>query len=131
MTAITTSGSAGAAAYEPVTREAGRDVASVREDGQHLAGMLRAAVGFRVDGPEGRVGVLTAVVPEYDDGPPDRIEIATGLFIVTSVDAPFAEVASVDPLRCRVGIRVVPERRRASPREIARRVRRFLRVGGR
>jgi hypothetical protein len=93
--------------------------------------MLRAAVGFRVDGPEGRVGVLVAVVPDFGDGLPDRIEIATGLFVVSSVDVPFVEVVSVDPLWRRVVIGVLPGRRRASRRHTARRLERFLRLGGR
>jgi hypothetical protein len=112
-------------------RATGGEVVSVREHRQRLATMLRAAIGFRVDCPEGRVGILTAVLPEYDDTAPDRIEIASGIFIVTALTVPFAEVASVDPLRRGVSIRGMPERRRASRREMARRVRQFLRAGGR
>jgi hypothetical protein len=111
--------------------DVGPDVVSVRDERRRLAGMLRAALGFRVDGPEGRVGVLVAVLPDYGDGLPDRIEIATGFFVVTSVDVPFVEVVSVDPLSRRVAIGVLPERRRASRRQIARRLERFLRAGGR
>ena len=129
MTANTTCG--GLVTGEPDTGEAGRGIVSVLERRQRLAGMLRSAVGFRVDGPEGRVGVLTSVTPEDRDAPPDGVEIATGLFIVTTLAIPFADVARVDPLRRRVHIRVMPERRRASPGELARRVRRFLRAGGR
>jgi hypothetical protein len=111
--------------------DVGGDVVSVRDERTRLAGMLRAAVGFRVDGPEGRVGVLGAVVPDFGDGLPDRIEIATGLFVVSSVDVPFVEVVSVDPLWRRVVIGVLPERGRASRGQTARRLGRFLRAGGR
>jgi hypothetical protein len=121
----------GEAASRSVTLTAGPDVVSAREERRRLAGMLRAGVGFRVDGPDGRLGVLHAVVPDYGDGLPDRIEIATGLFLITSVDVPFGQVVSVDPFSRRVGIGELPERRRASRRHVARAVRRFRRAGGR
>jgi hypothetical protein len=114
----------GLATGEPETGGVGGEIVSVLERRQRLAGMLRSAVGFRVDGPEGRVGVLTSVTP-------DGVEIATGLFIVTTLAIPFADVAGVDPLRRRVHIRVMPEPRKITPGELARRVRRFLRARGR
>ncbi len=129
MAAGTRSGSGRPVAGKRVAAP-GREVVSVREHRQRLAAMLRTSIGFRVDCPEGRVGVLTAVLPEYDDLPPDRIEIATGFFIVTAVTVPFTDVASVDPIRRRVAIRTVPERRRCTRREMARRVRQFLHAGG-
>jgi hypothetical protein len=113
-----------------VLRATGGDVVSARARRAGLAAALRAAAGFRVDCPEGRVGVLTAILPEHDDAPPDRIEVASGLFIVTAVNVAFADVSGVDPARRRVFIRVVPERRPAGRHEIARRVRWFLRAGG-
>jgi hypothetical protein len=119
------------AAHEPVALEVAPDVVSVRDERQRLAGMLRAAEGFRVDGPDGRVGVLAAVVPDYGDGLPHRVEVRTGLFLVTSVDVPFGQVASVDPFARRVGISVVPEPRRATRRQTSGRIRRFRRAGGR
>jgi hypothetical protein len=118
-------------ASQPVADGLGPGVVLVRDERRRLAAMLRTAVGFRVDGPEGRVGVLRAVVPDFGDGLPDRIEIATGLFLVTSVDVSFVEVMSVDPFGRRVGIGIVPDRRRASRPQAARNVRRFLRKGGR
>jgi hypothetical protein len=131
MTARTTRGSGRSVDGRPDLRAAGGDVVSARGRRTGLAAALRAAVGFRVDCPEGRVGILTAVLPEYDDLPPDRIEIASGLFIVTAVNVAFADVVGVEPGRRRVSIAVVPERRRASRLEIARRVHRFLQAGGR
>jgi hypothetical protein len=92
--------------------------------------MLRTSIGFRVDCPEGRVGVLTAVLPEYDDLPPDRVEIASGFFIVTAVTVPFRDIASVDRIGRRVVMRTVPARRRATRFEVAHRVRQFLHAGG-
>lgn len=112
-------------------RTAGTDeVVSVREYRLRLAAMLRASIGFRVDCPEGRLGVLTAVLPEYDDLPADRIEVASGFFVVTAVTVAFTDVASVDVTRRRVVIRTAPQRRRGSGAETARRVRRFLQAGG-
>jgi hypothetical protein len=115
-----------------IDRRRGRTVApaftgSGREDRRRLADALLAAVGFRVDGPEGRIGVLTAVGQLGEDGLPQSLTIATGLFVVRSVQMPFASVVDVDPIRRRVGVRVGPERARVSPREIALRARRFLR----
>jgi hypothetical protein len=131
MTAGTTDGSGRLVAGKRALGAPGGDVVSIREYRQHLAEMLRRSVGFRVDCPEGRVGVVTAVVPEYGDVAPDHIEIRSGLFIVSTVSVSFSDVVGVDGVRRRVSIRVVPERRRVGRREIARRVRRFLRAGGR
>jgi hypothetical protein len=117
----------GTTASRSVTLSDGPDVVSARDERRRLAAMLRAGVGFRVDGPDGRVGVLSAVVPDYGDGLPDRIEIATGLFLIASVGVPFGQVVSVDPFSRRVGIGVAPEPRRATRRQVARAVRRFRR----
>jgi hypothetical protein len=132
MAAGTTFGSGRPTAGREVVPSATRDVVSARErTPPPPAVMVRAAIGFRVDCPEGRVGVLTAVFPEDDDVAPDRIEIASGLFILTALTVPFRDVVSVDRSRRRVSIGVVPERRRGSRRAIARRVHEFLRAGGR
>lgn len=131
MTAGTTRRSGQSVAVRGTPSVAGRDVVSARDQHERLAAMLRQAIGYRVVCPEGRVGVLAAVKPEYDDVIPDRIEIASGLFIVAVVSVGFTDVVSVDPLRGRVFIGSVPERRRGSRREIARRVRRFVRASGR
>ena len=132
MTAKPTSRTTGGGGvYQSVAEGLGPDVVSVRDERCRLAAMVRAAVGFRVDGPEGRVGVLSAVIPDFGDGPPDSIKIATGIFLVTSVDVPFVEVVSIDPFGRRVGIGVVPERRPLSRRQTARSLHRFLRAGGR
>ena len=93
----------------PATLPPGPNVVSARDEQRRLAGMLRAGVGFRVDGPDGRVGVVSAVVPDYGGGPPERIEIATGLFAIGAV----------------------PERRSQTRQQVARAVRRFRRAGGR
>lgn len=109
---------------------AGTRAPSVRERAAPSAALVRAAIGFRVDGPEGRVGILTAVLPEDDDTATDRVEIASGIFIVTALTVSVVDVVSVDRSRRRVSIGVVPERRPGSRPEVARRVRQFLRAGG-
>ena len=129
MTVGTRSGSGRPVVGKPMVA-ASREVVSVREHRLRLAAMLRASIGYRVDSPEGRVGVLTAVLPEYDDLPADRIEVASGFFVVTAVTVAFTDVASVDVIRRRVLIRRVQERRRGTRLEMARRVRQFLHAGG-
>ena len=131
MSVQTTSGNGGPVTDEGVIGQTGSDIVSVRNDREVLAGVLRSGVGFRVDCPEGRVGVLTRVIPDDYGLVPARIEVATGLFIVVGVEIPFAEVASVDPQRRRVFLRSVPERRRRSPSEMTRTLQHFLRAGGR
>jgi hypothetical protein len=109
----------------------GPDVVSFRDERRRVATMLRAAVGFRVDGPDGRLGVLTAVVPDFGERLPERIRIVSGLYLIASVDVPFVHVVRVDPLGRRVDIDVIPALRSASRRQAARNVHRFLRAGGR
>lgn len=105
------------------------DVVSVRSQRRRLASSLREASGFRVDGPEGRVGVLAAVAIPEGDLLPDHIDVVTGLFIKKVARVSFADVAGVDPVQRRVRIRIVPEWPRKTRRETARRVRRFVRTG--
>src|SRR6266705_3496874 len=81
VSVLTTSGNGGLVTDERVIGKTGSDIVSVRNDREVLAGMLCSAVGFRVDCPEGRVGVLTRVIPDHDGLLPARIEVATGLFI--------------------------------------------------
>jgi hypothetical protein len=131
MAAGTTYGSGRSTAGSEVLPDATDDVVSAREHRRPPPAVVRAAIGFGVDCPEGHVGVLTAVLPEDDDIAPDRIEIASGLFIVTALTVRAGDVVSVDRPRRRVSIGVVPERRRPSRQVIARRVRQFLRAGGR
>ena len=130
MAAGTISESGRSAAGHRGTGAAAGDVVSVREHRRPPPGVVRAAIGFRVDCPEGRVGILTAVLPEDDDLTADRIEIASGLFIVTAVTVGCGAVESVDHSRRRVSIGVVPDVRRSSRPAVAHRVRQFMRAGG-
>jgi hypothetical protein len=59
---------------------------------------------------QGRPAIATPMPPRALEVERDVVSArATGLFRVTSLAVPFAQVVSVDPLRRRVGIGVVPE----------------------
>jgi hypothetical protein len=80
--------------------------------------------GFRVDGPEGRVGYVKSVTSEASPRAPDTLHVATGLFIVRVVPVPAADIVDVEPERRRLLIRRMVQRPR-SP-HIAEALRRFL-----
>lgn len=94
-----------------------------------LAERLRRAVGFRVDGPEGRVGTLRALVPG-DLGTEPGLRVDVGLFIRREVGIPLRDVREVDPDRRRVLVARVPRIPRRGRAELARRVREFLHASG-
>jgi len=90
---------------------------------------LRRAVGFRVDGPEGRIGTLRAFVPG-DLGAEPRMRVDVGLFIAREAGIPVRDVREVDPQRRRILVAGVPSIPRRGPAELARCVRRFVRASG-
>ena len=94
-----------------------------------LAERVRRAVGFRVDGPEGRIGTLRALVPG-DLGAEPRMRVDVGLFIRRAVDIPLRDVREVDSERRRVLVHRVPTIPRRPRAELARVVRRFMRASG-
>jgi hypothetical protein len=59
--------------------------------------------GFRVDSPEGRVGVVEAVMGEEDE--PAALAVRGGLFMLRTVFVPIDEVASIDPRAERIVLR--------------------------
>jgi len=85
---------------------------------------LAGVEGFRVDGPEGRVGYVKSVSSETSGGAPDTLHVATGLFIVRVVPLPASEIVDVEPERRRLVIRRMLRRSRQP--NIAEVVRRFL-----
>jgi hypothetical protein len=119
-------GSATRATRDP--RRAEPAVVSVRDQRRRLARRVRKAVGFRVDGPEGRIGVLTAIEAGDRGDASDHIEVRTGLFIMRTARIPVADVLGVDPARHLVRVRTMPECPQATRHETARRVRRFVRT---
>jgi hypothetical protein len=52
--------------------------------------------GYRVDGPDGRVGVVTSVSASRNDGPLDTIHVVTGLFIVRVTPVAVSEILEID-----------------------------------
>jgi len=88
------------------------------------SGDIAGVEGFRVDGPEGRVGVVVGVSATAPGAPPDTIHVGTGLFVVRDVPVPASEIVRIDGERHCVHIRSMVRRRR-SP-HVARMLRRFL-----
>lgn len=85
---------------------------------------LAGVEGFRVDGPEGRVGYVKSVSSAASPSAPDTLHVATGLFIVRVVPVPASDIVDVEPERRRLLIRRMVQRPR-SP-HIAEALRRFL-----
>jgi hypothetical protein len=104
--------------------------AEVVDSSAVLEERLRRAVGFRVDGPEGRIGTLRAVVPG-DVGAAPQTRVDVGLFVRREVAIPLSEVRQVDPERRRVVVGSVPRIRRPARAVLARQVRRYLRAADR
>jgi hypothetical protein len=94
-----------------------------------LAERLRRAVGFRVDGPEGRIGRVRALVPG-DLGVVPQVRVDVGLFVRKEIRIPLDDVREVDRERRRVLVDSVPRIPRRGRAELARRVRRFVRTSG-
>ncbi len=63
--------------------------------------------GFRVDGPEGRVGVIEAVLGHEDE--PTTLAVREGLFALRIVHVPIEQVAEVQPRAERIVLRSRPE----------------------
>jgi hypothetical protein len=63
--------------------------------------------GFRVDGPEGRVGVVSAVLGHEDE--PTMLAVREGLFALRTVYVPIEQVAEVQPRAERIVLRSRPE----------------------
>lgn len=106
------------------------DVVAIRP-GIALAPALHTAAGFRVDGPDGRIGVLRGVAPAGPGGGPQRLLVSVGLFITITVSIAAADVVSVDVERRRIVVATTPPLPRRAPAELARRVRRFVRTAAR
>lgn len=85
---------------------------------------IGAVEGFRVDGPDGRIGVVTRVSSSTVDGPADTIHVVTGLFIVRVVPVAGSEIVQIDTERRRVVIRSMVRLSRTP--NVAGMLRRFL-----
>lgn len=63
---------------------------------------LAGCCGFRVDGPDGRVGYVAAVLPE-------ALEVRVGLFARRTLTVPGEAVETISPRRRVVALREPPE----------------------
>jgi hypothetical protein len=91
-----------------------------RPEARDIAGIE----GFRVDGPEGRVGVVTTVSSSTGGEPADTVNVVMGLFIVRVVSVAASEIVRIDADHGRVHIRSMLRQPR-SP-NAAQMLRRFL-----
>jgi hypothetical protein len=80
--------------------------------------------GYRVDGPDGRVGVVTSVSASRNDGPLDTIHVVTGLFIVRVTPVAVSEILEIDADRRCLLIRTMLRPPRSS--NVARMLRRLF-----
>ena len=85
---------------------------------------LSGVEGYRVDGPDGRVGVVTSVTASRHDGPLDTIHVVTGLFIVRLTPVAETEILEIDAERRRLFIRAML--RPAGSPSVVGMLRRFL-----
>ena len=65
--------------------------------------------GYRVDGPEGRVGIVEAVLGEEDE--PVTLAVREGLFALRTVYVPIEDVIEVHPRAERIVVRSRPGHR--------------------
>jgi hypothetical protein len=63
---------------------------------------LAGSNGYRVDGPDGRVGTVDSIVTGAWSGLPDAIEVRVGLFQPALLLVGAADIAEIDPVRRRV-----------------------------
>ncbi|HSD03768.1 MAG TPA: hypothetical protein VLB81_15435 [Gaiellales bacterium] len=117
-------------APRPVHREdvvaAARDVVAPPRSRQTAD--IRGVEGFRIDGPDGRIGTVTSVSSSTPGAPPDTIQVMTGLFIVRVVPVAAAEILQVDDDRRRILIRTMLRRPRTP--HVPGMLRRFLASSG-
>jgi hypothetical protein len=106
---------------------AARDV--VATDSRRQATDVRGLEGFRVDGPDGRIGTVTAVSSSTPGRAADTLHVVTGLFIMRVVSVGAPHIVAIDRDGRRVLIRMMLRAPRSS--NIARMLRRFLASAGR
>lgn len=63
---------------------------------------LRHCDGFRVDGPDGRIGVVDHVELGFGADVPDVVAVASGLFRIRLTRIPLSDVVEVQPDRRRL-----------------------------
>jgi hypothetical protein len=63
---------------------------------------LRHCDGFRVDGPDGRIGVVDHVEPGFGAAVPGVVAVASGLWRIRLTRIPLHDVVEVQPHRRRL-----------------------------
>jgi hypothetical protein len=66
---------------------------------------LRHCDGFRVDGPDGRIGVVDRVEHTLEPEVPDVVAVASGLWRIHLTRIPLRDVVEVQPDRRRLIVR--------------------------
>lgn len=61
--------------------------------------------GFRVDGPDGRIGVVDHVEHSFEADAPDVVAVASGLWRIRMSRIPLTDVVEVQPGRGRLVVR--------------------------
>src|SRR5947208_16909082 len=67
--------------------------------------------GFKVQSPEGEVGVVEAVVHAADAGRPDYLAVTGGRLRLRTALVPCGDVVSIDARRARLDVQARPARR--------------------
>jgi hypothetical protein len=108
------------------------DVVAARDVVAAPAGPLQADIrgveGFRVDGPDGRIGTVIAVSSSAPTARPDTMQVTAGLFVQRVVTVSAAEIVRIDDDRRRVLVRTMLRRPRSPQIRVV--LRRFLRSVG-
>jgi hypothetical protein len=73
-------------------------------------------VGFRLDGPSGRLGTIRAVGFDPSTGEPAWLHVRTGLFMRRTLAIPFRDIESIEPIRGRVTVTTAETSTRWPPR---------------
>ena len=89
---------------------------------------IRGVEGFRVDGPDGRIGTVASVSSRTAGASPDTIHVVTGLFIVRVVAVAAPEIVQIDDDRRRILVRTMLRRPRTP--QVRGMLRRFLASAG-
>lgn len=89
---------------------------------------IRHVEGFRVDGPDGRIGTVTGVSSSTPGAPLDAIEVVTGLFIIRVARVTASEILQIDDERRRILVRTMLRRPRTT--QVRGMLRRFLGSAG-
>ena len=75
---------------------------------------IQRVEGFRVDGPDGRIGTVKNVSSGTPGAPLDTIDVVTGLFVIRVTTVTAAEILQIDDERRRILVRTMLRRPRTT-----------------